>query len=185
MNSPINSFCPLNTALVLTSDNFHLIFPSAPSTPPFTPFLPWWLLLETATWRHFYFVFTYVYSIPIEKGLRECRNISVKFSCFYFASHPEICTFFRYELPLFIPIFMIHFNLFRFSLSLTLFLLFPLSFIKLCRPPALTVNKQSCSGRVIGKSCYLDLSCVLSAQLEFKNLHCFCICTKLYGFLYH
>jgi hypothetical protein len=33
LNLPINSFCPVNTVLVLTSDNFHLNFP--PSPPPF------------------------------------------------------------------------------------------------------------------------------------------------------
>ena len=32
-NLAINSPCPLDTALVLTSDNFHLIF--SPSLPPF------------------------------------------------------------------------------------------------------------------------------------------------------
>ena len=30
LNSPVNSFCPLDTALVLTSDNFHSIFPPSP-----------------------------------------------------------------------------------------------------------------------------------------------------------
>ena len=34
LNLLINSFCPLDTALVLTSDNFHLIFPQS------TPLLP-------------------------------------------------------------------------------------------------------------------------------------------------
>ena len=34
LNLPINSFCPLDTALVLTSDNFHLIFPPFPPLSP-------------------------------------------------------------------------------------------------------------------------------------------------------
>jgi hypothetical protein len=81
MNSPINSFHSLDTALVLTSNIFHLIFSSILYTPPFFVFLPWWLLLETVTWCHHYSVFTYIYSLVIEKDLCEYRNISVKFLC--------------------------------------------------------------------------------------------------------
>ena len=36
-------------------------------------------LLETVTWRHLYNVFTYIYSLLIEKDLRKSRNVSVKF----------------------------------------------------------------------------------------------------------
>ena len=39
LNSPIDLFCPLDTALVLTSDDTHSIFP-IPSTPPLFLFLP-------------------------------------------------------------------------------------------------------------------------------------------------
>ena len=38
-NSPINSFCPLDTALILTSDNFQSIFAFITSIPPFFLFL--------------------------------------------------------------------------------------------------------------------------------------------------
>jgi hypothetical protein len=34
LNLPINSLCPLDTALVLTLDNFHLIFPPSALLPP-------------------------------------------------------------------------------------------------------------------------------------------------------
>ena len=32
-------------------------------------------------WRHLYCVFTYIYSLLIEKGLYEGRNVSIKFPC--------------------------------------------------------------------------------------------------------
>ena len=51
-NWPINSFCPVNTVLVLTSDNFHSFFSPSPPFLPLFLFLPWWLLLETITWCH-------------------------------------------------------------------------------------------------------------------------------------
>ena len=46
----------------------------------FVPF-PWLLLFETVTGRHMYYVFTYIYSLLIEKDLCECQSMSVKFLC--------------------------------------------------------------------------------------------------------
>jgi hypothetical protein len=45
---PVNTFSPLGTPLVLTSDNFHSIF--SPSPPSSSSYFPWWLLLETNMW---------------------------------------------------------------------------------------------------------------------------------------
>ena len=47
LNLSTNSFCPLDTALVLTSDNLLLDLP--PSIPLATP---WWHLSKTLQWRH-------------------------------------------------------------------------------------------------------------------------------------
>jgi hypothetical protein len=44
-------------------------------------FLELFKQLETVTWRHLYCVFTYIYSFLIEKDLRQCRNVSLKFMC--------------------------------------------------------------------------------------------------------
>ena len=40
LNSPINWFCPLDTALVLTSDDFHWIFPPSPPLFPLSCLAP-------------------------------------------------------------------------------------------------------------------------------------------------
>ena len=93
LNSHINSFCPLDTTLVLTSANFHSIF------PPYHPLLPvhcppWWLLFETVTWRHLYCIFTHIYSLLIEKDICYCRNVSVKLPCVYLClSSGDVFTF--------------------------------------------------------------------------------------------
>ena len=82
LNSPINSFCPLDTALVLTSNDFHSIFP--PSLPlfPFPVSHPfWWHSSESITRHGLYHVFTYIYSLLIEKDICDCQNVSVKLSC--------------------------------------------------------------------------------------------------------
>ena len=34
-------------------------------------------------WRRLYRVFTYIYSLLIEKNIRDCRNVSVKLPCVY------------------------------------------------------------------------------------------------------
>ena len=40
-------------------------------------------------------------SLLIEKGIWDCRNLSVKLPFVYvYAFHPEMSSFFRYELPL-------------------------------------------------------------------------------------
>ena len=51
--------------LVLTLDNFHVIFPLFLPFP--VPHPPRWFLFETVTWQHLYCVFTYIYSLLIEK----------------------------------------------------------------------------------------------------------------------
>ena len=80
LNLPINLFCPLDTSLVLTSDNFYFIFPRSP--PLFHPsclVTSLVALSKTLTWRHLYCVFTYIYSVLIKKEICDCRNISIKF----------------------------------------------------------------------------------------------------------
>ena len=62
LHLPINSLCPLDTALVLTSNDFHLIFP--PSPPLFSPYRLTpalvWHFSKTLRWCRFYCVFTYI-----------------------------------------------------------------------------------------------------------------------------
>ena len=72
----INSFFPLDTALVLTSDHFLSIFP--PLLPSSCSF-PCWVLLENVMWHHLYFVSTYIYSLLIGQDLCENQNVSIKF----------------------------------------------------------------------------------------------------------
>ena len=62
-NLPIkDTNCLLDTALVLTSDNFLLNFP--PSIPLTSH---WWHLSKTHYWCHLCLVFTYIHSLLIEK----------------------------------------------------------------------------------------------------------------------
>ena len=62
------------------SHSFLLIF-HHPLLLPSSCSFPWRLLLETATWRHLYCVFTYIYSLLIDKYISECRNVAVRFLC--------------------------------------------------------------------------------------------------------
>ena len=85
-----------DTSLVLTSDNFHLIFP-----PPFLSRNPWWYFLKTLTWCRLYRVFTYIYSLLIKKDNCDHQNISVKFPCVTIVQRSlhfsvRILTFFSY-----------------------------------------------------------------------------------------
>jgi len=61
---------------------------SPPLLPSSCPTPPWLLLSETARWRHLYRVFTYTYSVMIEKDICDCQNVSVKlpfvYVCFAF-----------------------------------------------------------------------------------------------------
>ena len=74
-NVPINSSCPG----IIPSDNFHLIF------PPFLLLLvsqpPRWHFSKTLTWCRYYCVFTYIYSLLIEKGICDHQNMSLKLLC--------------------------------------------------------------------------------------------------------
>ena len=47
------------------------------------PHLTRWLLFETVMCRHLFCVFTYIYSVVIDKDICGCRNVSVKFPCVY------------------------------------------------------------------------------------------------------
>ena len=38
---------------------------------------------EIVTWRRYYLVFTYIYTILIQKDICDCRNVSVKLPCVY------------------------------------------------------------------------------------------------------
>ena len=79
---------------------------------PFPPLLPsscsfpWWLLLGTVAWHHLYCVFTYIYSILIEKDPYECQIVSVKFPCMCIgicSIDLEASSIFG-KFPLFIPV---------------------------------------------------------------------------------
>ena len=75
LNSPINSFCPLDTVPVLTS---AFNFPSLSSStllPVPTPGGSCSKLSRDAIFT----VFTYIYSHLIDKDLYESRNLSIKF----------------------------------------------------------------------------------------------------------
>ena len=79
LNSPINSFCPLDTALVITSDDFHSISPSTLPLPVLH--LLWWHFFKTLTWHSLDYVFTYIYSLLTEKDTCDRWNISFKLPC--------------------------------------------------------------------------------------------------------
>ena len=73
LNLPINFLCPLDTALVLTSDNLHLVphpSPISVSQPPGGNFK------NHSHGHHLYRIFTYIYSLLIEKGICNRWNIS-------------------------------------------------------------------------------------------------------------
>ena len=75
LNSHINFFCPLDTALVLTRW-FPFNFPSIPS-----PFVYCTHCSESIMWCHIYHVFTLIYSILIKKDIYDRWNISIKLPC--------------------------------------------------------------------------------------------------------
>ena len=111
LKSPLNSFYPLYTALVLTSSNLHSI---PPSHPPFlisSCFFPCRFYSKLPHGAIFT-VFTYIYSLLIEKDLCEYRNLSVKFPyvvlCFFF------CDFIRRPLHFIGKICLFLFLLFDF-----------------------------------------------------------------------
>ena len=82
-NSPINSLCPLETALVLTSDNFHSILPLSPPRFPSSCSFPCGSYSKLSRGAMFTVCSqTFIYSL-IEKDLCECRYITVKFPCVY------------------------------------------------------------------------------------------------------
>jgi hypothetical protein len=80
LNTPINSLCPLDPALVLTSDDFQAIFP--PTLPVSHPL--WWHSFESITWCHLYHMITYIYSLLIEKDICDCQNVPIKLPCVSF-----------------------------------------------------------------------------------------------------
>ena len=67
-NLPINLFCSLETALVLTSDDFHSNFPPSPHSYP----LSGGTSPKKLTWCHLYRMFTYIYSLLIKKDICDC-----------------------------------------------------------------------------------------------------------------
>ena len=74
LNLPTNLFYFLDSVQALTSDNFPSIHPSRnPLVAPFINFL------VKASLR----AFTNIYSLPIDKDGRACRNISIKFPCVF------------------------------------------------------------------------------------------------------
>ena len=89
LNLPINSFCSLDTALVLTSDNFLSIFPLS---PPFS-----FLFLPLVTFMQNCHVVLSLLSLLINKDL--CVQLYQLSFCviFYFICvfHPETFLFFQ------------------------------------------------------------------------------------------
>ena len=70
MNLPINLFCLLDTALVLTSDNFLLNF--SPSIPIATP---WWHFQKLSS-DAIFVVDSHTFTLLIEKDGCDHQNIS-------------------------------------------------------------------------------------------------------------
>jgi hypothetical protein len=79
LNSPNNSFCPLSTVQVLTSDNFLPIIPPAPPLLPSSTSFTRLLLLELPRGAIFT-VCSQTHSL-IEKNLCESRNVSIMCPC--------------------------------------------------------------------------------------------------------
>ena len=96
----------LDTALVLTTDNYYSILLSIPSIPPFFLFLPWWLL-ETVTWYHLYSVHI-VILFWLRRTSVNVETYQLSFRVLFCASFiwRSLC-FFRQEFPIFILIFVI------------------------------------------------------------------------------
>ena len=69
-------------SLGLTPDNLFN-FPTIHTTPPFFLLLPWWLLLETITWRHLYCVFTYIYSHLLRQSSLSIQTYQLSFRGFF------------------------------------------------------------------------------------------------------
>ena len=68
--------------MVLIPDDFHSIFPPSPPLLPLSSLASTLVaLLRNYTRRRLYHVFTYIYSILIEKDICDRRNISVKLPC--------------------------------------------------------------------------------------------------------
>ena len=102
-NLSINSFCPLDTALVLTSDNFHLIFPPSPhpflSRNPLVAFLKNSHVVPSLPCVHIHLL-----STDLERHL-DCRNYQIRLCVFFlrryfflvrvlpFFSHFFVCAF--------------------------------------------------------------------------------------------
>ena len=59
-------------------------------------------LTETLTWRRLYCVFTYIYSLPIEKDICDFRNVSVKLPCVYLCLSSFLWQEFRLPIPIFV-----------------------------------------------------------------------------------
>ena len=74
LNLPTNLFYLLDSVLALTSENFPSIHPSR--NPLVATFIN---SLVTQSLR----VFSNIYSLPIDKDGRACRNISIQFLCVY------------------------------------------------------------------------------------------------------
>ena len=103
---------PLDTDLLLTSNNFHSIFSPFPLIP-LLPVLSLVSLLKTVTCL--YSVFTYIHHLLIEKDLHEWQNISVKFAYVYLylsCRVPTLATrLFHYNICLRDKLSVIHFTI--------------------------------------------------------------------------
>jgi hypothetical protein len=97
------------------------------------------------TWRHLYRMLTCIYSLLIEKGLRECQNVSVKIPCICLCLSSEYFFIFRQGFPLFIPIFITWqhlYTMFTYNYSIVI-----------------EINPRECSKRMFKFPCvYLCLS---------------------------
>ena len=81
---PYQFFLSSRHSPVLTSDDFHSIFPPSPPLLPLPVLHPlWWHISESITWCHLNHVFTYIYCLVIEKDICDSQNVSVKFQCVY------------------------------------------------------------------------------------------------------
>jgi len=93
LNLPINLSCLLGKALVLTSDNLHLIFPPLFSPVPVSQ-PPGGTFQNHSHERHLYCVFTYIYSLLIKKGICDRQNTLFPCVCVRVYFRPELSSFF-------------------------------------------------------------------------------------------
>ena len=120
----------------------------------------WYQGCNSVIWSLIFSLFTYIYSLLIEKDLCECQNISFKFIC---VSHLETSQFFiKRFLFLFLLFCFAYFGIFHFHVVSLLYLI-------------LTWNW------LLTFKCYLLSYCGSVSMLGWAEMLCFCtgICSSV------